>query len=164
MPVGSAEVDRRVAEMSAALRAHGLRLTRQRVEVIRQIAATEEHPDVETLFRGVRGRVPNISLDTVYRTLAVLVSCGLVDRVMVSAGPTRYDSNMDQHHHFVCMRCGSIHDIDSAELDKVGALAHTEGIGVVDTVQVQLRGICAACGSVQAPGGESPAGEEGVRR
>lgn len=144
MAPSDSEIARRVDEMSAALRGAGLKLTHQRLEVIREIAATEEHPDVETLFRGVRARVPTISIDTVYRALAVLVAHGLVDRVSAAPGPARYDANMAHHHHFVCTRCGLIRDVDSAELDRVNA-PQAAALGRVDSVQVQLRGVCAAC-------------------
>jgi len=145
MSVPAEEVERRVELMSVALREHGLKRTHQRLEVIREIAGTEEHPDVETVFRGVRERVPTISLDTVYRTLAVLVSHGLIDRVHATAGPSRYDAKTDRHHHFVCTACGLVRDVESAGLDEIRADAETAPLGRVDSVQVQLRGVCAAC-------------------
>ena len=51
-------------------------------------------------------RVPTISLDTVYRTVATLADLGLVRRVALTPGPARYDANTTRHHHFVCTRCG----------------------------------------------------------
>jgi Fur family peroxide stress response transcriptional regulator len=112
---------------------------------MREITDTDEHPDVETVFRGVRERVPTISLDTVYRTLAVLVSHDLIDRVTATAGPARYDANIAPHHHFVCTRCGLVRDIESRELDTMRATEQTRKLGRVDTVQVHFRGICKAC-------------------
>src|SRR4030065_507057 len=51
--------------------------THQRREVFRGIAGSTEHPDAETVFRGVRARVPTVSIDTVYRTLWLLHGLGL---------------------------------------------------------------------------------------
>ena len=65
MPVGNENSQRRIDAMTAALRAAGLRLTHQRLEVAREIAASDEHPCVERVFRAVRVRVPTISLDTI---------------------------------------------------------------------------------------------------
>ena len=87
------EVERRVERLSQSLRDAGLRLTHQRLEIVRVIAADETHPDVETVYRVVRERVPTISLDTVYRTLATLTERGLITRVLFTPGPARYDAN-----------------------------------------------------------------------
>jgi Fur family transcriptional regulator, peroxide stress response regulator len=139
------EVERRVELLARALRGAGLRLTHQRLEVVREIAQSEEHPDVESVYRAVRARVPTISLDTVYRTLATLVDLGLVARVVATAGRTRYEANAAHHHHFVCIRCGLIRDVVDGELDAVRAPQSTAALGSVESIEVQLRGVCIDC-------------------
>jgi Fur family peroxide stress response transcriptional regulator len=145
MTVSPEEVERRVDLLSRALRGSSLRLTHQRLEVIREVARSDEHPDVETLYLAVRGRVPTISLDTVYRTVATLGDLGLVRRVALTPGPARYDANASRHHHYVCARCGLIRDVDDKRLDAVRAPRSTASIGSVESVEVQLRGVCADC-------------------
>lgn len=145
MPIPESEVERRVSLFSQALRKSGLRLTHQRLEVAREIARSDAHPDVEAIYRGVRDRVPTISLDTVYRTLAALIELGLISRVNATAGPARYDANRTQHHHFVCTRCGLIRDLYSATLDAIRAPEQTSVFGRVESVDVQLRGVCEEC-------------------
>ncbi len=145
MPVANDEAERRIGLMKDGLRGRGMRLTHQRLEVVREIAATDEHPDVESIFRRVRTRVPTISLDTVYRTIATLVELGYVTRTMLTPGPARYDANLTHHHHFVCTRCGVARDIADPSLDAIRVPAGAEGLGKVETVEVQLRGVCAAC-------------------
>ncbi len=86
MTVPAAETERRLSVLSEALRSSGLRLTHQRLEVARELAGDDTHPDVESIYRGVRERVPTVSLDTVYRTVAALVEMGLVSRVDATAG------------------------------------------------------------------------------
>jgi len=145
MAVSPEEVERRVDSLSHALRGSSLRLTHQRLEVIREVARSDEHPDVEALYRAVRERVPTISLDTVYRTVATLGDLGLVRRVALTPGPARYDANPSRHHHFVCTRCGLIRDVDDPELDAVRAPRGTASLGSVESVEVQLRGVCTPC-------------------
>ena len=145
MPVPESEVERRVSLFSQALRQSGLRLTHQRLEVAREIASSDTQPDEEAIYRGVRDRVPTISLDTVYRTLAALIELGLISRVNATAGPARYDANRTQHHHFVCTRCGLVRDLQSATLDGIRAPELTSAFGWVDSVEVQLRGVCEEC-------------------
>ena len=144
------EVARRIDQLSRGLRDAGLRLTHQRLEIVRVIAADVTHPDVETVYRGVRERVPTISLDTVYRTLATLEERGLIARVLFTPGPARYDANAARHHHFVCTRCGLIRDVGDADLDAIRPTAEVARIGRSDAVSVQFRGVCAACQSKEA--------------
>jgi Fur family peroxide stress response transcriptional regulator len=139
------EVELRVSLFSQALRDNGLRLTHQRLEVAREIAQDQTHPDVESIYHGVRNRVPTISLDTVYRTVGALVELGLVNRVNATPGPTRYDGNTARHHHFVCTRCGLVRDVYSNALDGISAPEETSVLGTVESVKVQLRGVCKEC-------------------
>ncbi|HET6498184.1 MAG TPA: Fur family transcriptional regulator [Coriobacteriia bacterium] len=147
MPVAPDEVEHRVELMKDALRRRGMRLTHQRLEVVREIAGADEHPDVELLFRNVRARVPTISLDTVYRTMATLVDVGCVTRTTLTPGPARYDANVAHHHHFVCTRCGMARDIVDPALDAFQVSAKSVGLGTVETIEVRLRGLCANCES-----------------
>jgi Fur family peroxide stress response transcriptional regulator len=145
MTVPGDELARRVERLSLGLREAGLRLTHQRLEIVRVLAADETHPDVETVFEAVRQRVPTISLDTVYRTLAMLSDRGLVTRVQFLSGPARYDANQDRHHHFVCSRCGLVRDVADTVLDALLATPEVTRIGRPDAVTVEFRGICNAC-------------------
>ena len=145
MSVPAEEIDRRVQALSAGIQDAGLRLTHQRLEIVREVAGSKTHPDVETLYRGVRKRMPTVSLDTVYRTLSVLTERGLIERVTATAGPARYDGNPFPHHHFVCTRCGLVRDIDDANTDAIPPTKQTDSLGEVESIQIQYRGVCAAC-------------------
>ncbi len=145
MRVPENEVQRRIESLTVALRAEGLRLTHQRLEIVREIAGTNAHPDVERIYDAVRERVPTVSIDTVYRTMAALVALGLVNRVSPMPGPARYDANLRGHHHFVCTRCGSVYDIEDIGLDQVQAPAATTALGTVESTEVQFKGVCRAC-------------------
>ncbi len=145
MSVPEPEVAARLERFSTALRSSGFRLTHQRLEVVREVAATDAHPDAERVFRRVRERVPTISLDTVYRTLGTLVDLGLVNRVSGISAAVRYDANTAQHHHFICTQCGLIRDIESSELDGLEASPYAAGFGQVDGVEVRFRGVCREC-------------------
>lgn len=145
MSVPHEEVARRVERFSTALRSSGFRLTHQRLEVVCEIASTDAHPDVDSVFRRVRERVPTISLDTVYRTLGTLADLGLVSRVVGLTSAARYDANTTQHHHFICTQCGLIRDIESSDLDGLGVSTPAAELGQVDSVEVRFRGVCREC-------------------
>jgi Fur family peroxide stress response transcriptional regulator len=157
VPVREDEVRRRVELLSRGIHEAGLKLTHQRLEILRTIAGDETHPDVETVYEAVRERVPTISLDTVYRTLATLTERGLITRVAFTAGPARYDANPARHHHFVCTRCGLVRDVEDEELDGIRPTREVTRHGRADAVTVQFRGVCAECQKKEAGGAADPA-------
>jgi Fur family peroxide stress response transcriptional regulator len=123
----------------------GIKATQQRREIHRELSNTDEHPDAEALYVRVRRRVPAISLDTVYRNLRLLEDHGIIRKVGVTGYRTRFDANMDPHHHFVCVQCGLIRDFYDARFDRYRAAASVRKIGKVDSLHVELRGVCRGC-------------------
>jgi len=145
MAAAKAEVERRINEAARTLRRKGLRVTHQRMEILRELAATDGHPEAETVYRRVSERVPTISRDTVYRTLATLEEHGLVSRAEILGGPARYDADTDTHHHFVCTRCGAVKDFRSRALEELPIPRSAKALGRVTSAHVQVRGVCSEC-------------------
>jgi Fur family transcriptional regulator, peroxide stress response regulator len=145
MPLPPEEVERRMATFMAACRSAGFKVTHQRMEIFKEVAKTEEHPDAESVFGRVRSRIPSVSLDTVYRNLALLERLGVVTRVNVLCERTRFDANMAQHHHFICLECGMVKDFVSPELDGYKVPQEPASWGKVTSVHVELRAICSEC-------------------
>lgn len=139
-----------LSHLREALQRAGIKLTHQRLEIFRELTAHGGHPDAETIFRGVRGRLPTVSQDTVYRTLKLFTELGLITTLGPPRERIRFDTNTTPHHHFVCTRCGAAHDFYHAEFDRIAAPADVQSLGRVATTHVEFRGICAAC-SLTAP-------------
>lgn len=130
-----------------ACRKSGAKLTHQRMEIFRELAHTGDHPDVETVFKGVRERMPTVSLDTVYRTLWWLKELGLVKTLGPPRERTRFDANLSRHHHFVCIQCGLTRDFSSDKFDKLKLPESVQSIGYAEMTQVEVKGICHKCAS-----------------
>jgi len=145
MSVSPEEVQRRVDSLLAMCRQSGIRATHQRLEVFREVAATQEHPDVETIYAGVRKRMPTVSLDTVYRTLALLEEKGLLRRLELFSGRARFDANPQPHHHFICTRCGKVRDFVSESMNGLAPPAEARAFGRPRSLHVQVRGTCNEC-------------------
>ena len=140
------QLDSRVQAYMEACRTHGIRLTPQRIEIYREVAATEEHPDAETIYSRVKQRFPGISRDTVYRTLYTLEEQGMLSRLQVLSERVRFDANKKPHHHFICLKCGSVYDFYSPILDDFQPPRAVRDMGSVESAHLELRGICAKCG------------------
>ena len=132
--------------MRALAAGRRLRMTPQRQALLKLLSRTRTHPTADELFRQVRRRLPSVSHATVYRNLQELVRARLITTLERAGGPVQYDANPDDHHHFVCTRCGRVADIYLKDVEY--AIDRTRS-GVaparVDRAEVQLHGVCAAC-------------------
>jgi Fe2+ or Zn2+ uptake regulation protein len=132
---------------AAALRGAGLRLTAPRQLVLEAVRGSDAHPTAETVHQMVRGRLPRVSLGTVYRNLRLLVGQGLVKEL---PGPhTRFDCNLSDHHHFTCLACGRIADVAGPLTERssralVSRVASAGGFSVTHH-RIEFFGRCAAC-------------------
>ena len=139
------ELQQRMNRFKEVLGRAGVKLTHQRLEIFQEVAKSIEHPDVETVFKGVRKRVPTISLDTVYRTLWMFLDLGLITTLGPPRERVRFDANTGRHHHFVCSICGKTRDFESRELDKLKAPESIKALGRAETTHVEVRGVCHEC-------------------
>jgi len=145
MKVDRREVELRLLRFRDAARAAGIKLTHQRLEIFREVAASIEHPAAEAIFRAVQERIPTVSLDTVYRTLWTLEELGLVATLGPRGGTSRFDANLRPHHHFVCVRCGLTRDFEDSAFDALQVPAVVRHYGDVLGARVELRGMCRKC-------------------
>ena len=128
----------------AACREHGLKVTHQRTEVFRAVLEAKSHPSVEDIYGVVNIRIPSISLDTVYRTLDTFSTIGIVKRFMSADGRYRFDTNLDQHQHLVCMKCGKIEDVHWDGFERLN-LPEIDGWRMVSVASVEIHGLCREC-------------------
>ena len=145
MKIETKKIEKRIKAFSETCRGSDVRTTHQRTEIYRELARTEEHPDAETLYSRVRRRIPAISLDTVYRTLRLFEEKGIVSRVGSLGERTRFDANTKRHHHFICKKCGFVGDFYNEAWDDFQTPRDVAAMGTVNSVHVELRGLCKAC-------------------
>ncbi|NBT37305.1 MAG: transcriptional repressor [Actinobacteria bacterium] len=87
--------------------------------------------------------MPGISLRTVYQTLNELAEMGELQAIDLGEGVTRFDPNVDDHHHAICNACGAITDV---HVERASALRPKGVDGFnVDDIGVVFRGVCAKC-------------------
>ena len=107
------------SELADAFRAKGLKVTPQRQLLFTLLEDNTTHPTADGLYARASIQMPGISLRTVYTTLTDLVEMGELQAVTLGAGATRFDPNVDDHHHGVCESCGSIIDVYVAGSDSL---------------------------------------------
>lgn len=127
----------------------GLRLTHQRLEIYRELVTACDHPSAETLHQRLRKRIPTLSLDTVYRTLATLAEQGLIKRVETLESQARFEATSRRHHHLICRKCGKIADFQWPDIDSAMLPQEISEWGRIDLKNVVIHGICQKCLSEQ---------------
>ena len=123
------------------MQSKGLRITPQRFAVYANLLSRSDHPTVEEILSEVNRELPISSKATIYTALSVLREVGLVKEVLLEEGVTRYDANVQPHHHFCCQNCGTIIDIEwetfsNLRLDNLPPGLHAENYEVI------VKGLC----------------------
>jgi len=136
--------DGRADQVYAKLRKLGLRLTPQRMAIVRYVMATESHPTADEVYRKVRDEYPTMSLTTVYTTLEMLVRAGIVQAVNTRK-VVRYDSHLPRHLNLICLNCSKIIDVDDEDISGIAnEKAGKFGFHIVDQ-QFSIYGYCGDC-------------------
>ena len=139
------QLKNRLQTLQELCREQGLKVTHQRLEILQAVAGAANHPSAEEVFKKVKVKMPTISFDTVYRNLALFEKHRVIARVQYLNDRTRYDSNINPHHHLVCVKCKKIEDFFWPAADTMRIPEETGTWGVVNMKYVELRGLCRAC-------------------
>lgn len=125
--------------------ASGLKATSQRFLIYKTLAESTKHPTADQLFDMVADELPGLSRDTIFRTLAILVDCGLAKKLSMPGGATHYDGDMSQHHHFLCEKCDKIYDFSSADLNIPPWPPEVLEVGWPRQASILISGLCRSC-------------------
>ena len=124
----------------------GYRLTPQRLMILSAIEDSDDHVSAEEIYARIVTRYPNVNISTVYRTLELLESLGLVTKTDLGGGRVRYHpAHKGHHHHLVCRECGAIVDLDESVLSPLKeALLRQYGF-FADLRHLAIFGRCVKC-------------------
>jgi Fur family peroxide stress response transcriptional regulator len=125
--------------------AHGLSVTHQRQIIYEALMSFHGHPSPEAIYERVRKQIPSISLGTVYKNIKTFVESGIVKEVSLHHGSTRIETNMHAHHHFVCMRCKTIVDLEDDAIEPVRTRKRLPKGFRVHRYSVEVIGLCHEC-------------------
>jgi Fur family peroxide stress response transcriptional regulator len=142
----------RASAMLRDLKRAGLKLTPQRIAIVRLFAGDESHPTAQDLFERLQPEFPSMSFATVYNTLDTLAKTGLAGIVRLPGkrgDAARFDPNTGPHHHAVCDGCGAVVDLPAGSLEPTPAavkkLRRAAPGFSVRAVERIYRGLCARC-------------------
>jgi len=128
----------------------GFRMTDQRRAVYDALMTRRDHPTAVEVFMRVKGRMPSISLATVYNCLETLTDCGLVKSVNHDREPSRYCPNLEEHAHFFCTDCGAVADIPLRSKKQPRDIWDVPAEILIEQSDVAFRGLCPKCAKAAA--------------
>ena len=119
---------------------------RKRDAILQYLRSTDVHPSAETVYENLKPQIPDLSLATVYRNLALFKKEGLVMSVSTVSGVERFDGNTTPHVHFVCNDCDAVVDLHQMSLPD-SLTSDAEGCfgGKVTDCHLLFTGTCRNC-------------------
>lgn len=107
------------SEHIGILKLAGLKVTPQRIAILRVLADSDMHPTAEMIAEKLKEDYPGISLGTVYTTLENLSQKKIISKVQTEDGKMRFDSRLDMHHHLHEINTGKIEDYFDEDLNTI---------------------------------------------
>ncbi|MGF9693553.1 MULTISPECIES: Fur family transcriptional regulator [unclassified Rhizobium] len=120
----------------------GMRMTEQRRVIARILQDSDDHPDVEELYRRSTRIDSRISISTVYRTVKLFEDAGIIEKHDFRDGRSRYETVPEEHHdHMIDVKTGAVVEFRSAEIEALQErIAREHGFRLVGH-RLELYGI-----------------------
>ena len=124
-----------------------LRATPERFAVLDAVLRSQGHFDAEGLYYRIVTSGVKISKATVYNTLDLLLSCGLVSKYRFADNISRYEKafGRPQHHHLICLECGDIIEFVNERLERIQDEVCSEKTFLAQSSSLQIFGTCSKC-------------------
>ncbi|MGQ9474433.1 MAG: Fur family transcriptional regulator [Candidatus Caldatribacteriaceae bacterium] len=131
-----------VSYLKEYLKRHQVKSSTIRILVLDYLLEKRIHPTAEDLYRALLGKLPTVSLASVYNTLELFLKKGIVKTVPTQKREARYDIDHSFHGHFECQSCGKMYDfkLDPSNID----LGPLEGFEVKNR-EIYCQGFCPQC-------------------
>jgi Fur family transcriptional regulator, ferric uptake regulator len=137
------------------LRAQKLRLTPERMAMLRAALGYPGHFDAEEMVTHLRRRRSRVSRATIYRTLGLLERCGILRKSLLGQGRSVYERALGRghHDHVVCATCGKIEEFYDERVERLQEeVAAGLGFRILDHLH-ELFGLCKDCAADGRNGG-----------
>ena len=119
---------------------------RKRDAILTCIKGTDVHPSADWVYVQLKPQIPDLSIGTMYRNLALFKEQGDIVSLGTVQGVERFDGNTEPHVHFICTGCGRVDDLPEMEVPKAFCSeAASQTGGCVECCQLTFTGLCSNC-------------------
>lgn len=134
-----------MVEVDQALRAAGLRVTRQRMAVLELLRERSEALSAQEVYLEFRSGGESIGLSTVYRALMSLEEAGLLDTLQREGEQAFRYCSPKHHHHLICTECNEVRELEAALVEEwVEKVSQTHAFDVTGH-RADIYGRCSRC-------------------
>lgn len=132
------------------LKQKGYKLTPQRRSIVDTIVDSEgKHLTAEEIYDEVKKKCPEIGLATVYRTILLLEQIGIVSKIHLNDGCSRYElvhsDETHRHHHLICNKCNNVIEVEDDLLEDLEEEIQTKYDFKILDHSVKFYGYCSKC-------------------
>ncbi|KAF2955505.1 Fur family transcriptional regulator [Marinitoga sp. 38H-ov] len=131
-----------ISNISEILRENDISPSLQRIQIYKYLLENHTHPNVDTIYKALVDSIPTLSKTTVYNTLKLFQSKGLVSVLTIDENEARFDINTHVHGHFKCINCGKIFDFEVQDIIINPKIKQENKI--IDE-QLYIKGFCKEC-------------------
>lgn len=140
----------KIENLKEFLKEKGYKLTPQRRAILNEIINNEgNHLTAEELYDLVKVGCPEIGLATVYRTVQLLEEMGVVCKLDLDDGRSRYElchqDDSHQHHHLICNGCGKVIEVQGDLLDEIEEVIEKKYKFTIENHTLKFYGLCSEC-------------------
>ncbi len=146
-PAARVDAGEAAGRLRTFLRSRGLRMTGEREALVRAALGRRRHFTLEELVEKAVAHDARASRATVYRSLPILIEAGILQPVLVSDEPRRFELAFGRRHHdhLLCRQCGRVVEFRSGAIEDLQLkVAARHGFRLTSHVH-ELVGDCAAC-------------------
>lgn len=119
---------------------------RKRHAILEYLRNTDAHPSADMVYFDLKQEIPDLSLGTVYRNLAMFKSQGLITSLGSVKGVERFDAHTQPHVHFICSCCDRVMDLPQLQIpEELRQTVCGQTGGSVDSCQLTFTGLCRDC-------------------
>lgn len=136
-------------------RGHVSRWTVPREAILDLLSRTSKHLSAKEIYALLYRMYPGIGLTTVYRTMDLLARTGLINKLDIGDGQSRYEfkssKKEEHHHHLICTNCEKIIDYSDFVEEELELVKKTEKNlskkfnFIVKDHNIEFYGLCEKC-------------------
>ncbi|MBT9132060.1 transcriptional repressor [candidate division NPL-UPA2 bacterium Unc8] len=129
------------------LRVNGLKFTPQRQLILKEAFSTHRHFEVDDLFIRIRRQDKQIARSTIYRTLRLLLECGLLREVFFEEKHSHYEHILghEHHDHLLCLKCKRVIEFSNGSIENLQEKVCREHEFQFKGHRLQIMGYCSRC-------------------
>ncbi len=121
-----------------------MKYSRQRELILDNLCSRTDHPTADELYIDLKAVLPNLSLGTLYRNLALLSDNGTILKFHCGTAD-RFDGNNELHYHLICEKCNRLYDLEHSPLSDLNNMFSTNYKGIINSHLLVFYGVCESC-------------------